>query len=210
MPTLTVPYLEQPLTEGGDAFDAVPDRPPLHRLEEAPWPQFPGRPAVRFAVAYNENFLFLKFAVREPVLRVACLRTHDPVYEDSCVECFIAFDDRGYYNFEFNALGVCLAAFGPEREGRRPLAEALLDGVGRSGTIRHGAPEGCRWELALSLPLAVFSHHPGLVLKGRTARANFYKCGDRLPEPHYLCWAPVDTPEPDFHQPRFFGTLRFP
>ncbi|MDE5921249.1 MAG: hypothetical protein K2G82_06535, partial [Paramuribaculum sp.] len=26
-------------------------------------------------------------------------------------------------------------------------------------------------------------------------------------EPHYLSWAPITTPQPDFHRPEFFGNI---
>jgi hypothetical protein len=44
-------------------------------------------------------------------------------------------------------------------------------------------------------------------LSGKKIKANFYKCGDKTEEPHYLSWSPIDTPEPDFHVPSFFGLL---
>ena len=31
-------------------------------------------------------------------------------------------------------------------------------------------------------------------------RANFYKCGDKTAHPHYVSWAPINTPQPDFHR----------
>jgi hypothetical protein len=37
--------------------------------------------------------------------------------------------------------------------------------------------------------------------------ANFYKCGDETPEPHFLSWNPIDLPKPNFHVPQFFGQL---
>ena len=40
-------------------------------------------------------------------------------------------------------------------------------------------------------------------------RANFYKCADASSHPHWLTWAPVDWPQPDFHRKEFFGTLVF-
>ena len=55
----------------------------------------------------------------------------DPVYKDSCVEFFVdAFPDpgRGYVNFETNAAGTLLAAFGPDRSHREA---ALARGPGR-------------------------------------------------------------------------------
>ncbi len=44
-------------------------------------------------------------------------------------------------------------------------------------------------------------------LKG--VRCNFYKCGDGLSKPHYLSWAPVSTPKPNFHTPQFFREAEF-
>jgi hypothetical protein len=40
-------------------------------------------------------------------------------------------------------------------------------------------------------------------------RANFYKCGDQTSHPHWLTWAEVDCPQPNFHLPRFFDRLAF-
>ena len=36
---------------------------------------------------------------------------------------------------------------------------------------------------------------------------NFYKCGDATLLPHYLSWSQIDTEQPDFHRPEFFGEL---
>lgn len=33
--------------------------------------------------------------------------------------------------------------------------------------------------------------------------------GDNTSHPHWLTWAPVPSPRPDFHTPRSFGTLEF-
>jgi hypothetical protein len=46
-------------------------------------------------------------------------------------------------------------------------------------------------------------------LSGVQAQANFYKCGDKLKQPHYLSWKPVLTSNPDFHQPKYFGEISF-
>ena len=40
-------------------------------------------------------------------------------------------------------------------------------------------------------------------------RGNIYKCGDRTAHPHYLSWAPIGTPSPDFHRPEYFGEVLF-
>ncbi|HEX8038127.1 MAG TPA: carbohydrate-binding family 9-like protein [Chryseosolibacter sp.] len=38
---------------------------------------------------------------------------------------------------------------------------------------------------------------------------DFYKCGDNLPEPHFITWNDVKAPKPDFHLPEFFGRINF-
>jgi Carbohydrate-binding family 9 len=65
------------------------------------------------------------------------------------------------------------------------------------------------WTITIAIPREVFFHHKIKKLTGKTFMANFYKCGDKLPEPHYVTWNPVETPAPDFHQPGYFGLLRF-
>ena len=43
--------------------------------------------------------------------------------------------------------------------------------------------------------------------KGSEFYANFYKCGDETETVHYGCWSPIETPEPDFHRPEYFGRI---
>jgi hypothetical protein len=65
------------------------------------------------------------------------------------------------------------------------------------------------WELTIAIPLETFTNHKLSELKGKIFRANFYKCGDKLSEMHYLTWNRVETNNPDFHQPAFFGEIKF-
>ncbi|MBO6237358.1 MAG: hypothetical protein J6N50_01050, partial [Bacteroidales bacterium] len=90
------------------------------------------------------------------------------------------------------------------------LPEPLLQGIRRTSTLGadpFGLREGpCSWEVRLDIPAAVFGLE---TFDGLHARGNFYKCGDGLPVPHYLSWAPVGTPRPDFHRPEFFEEIVF-
>jgi hypothetical protein len=38
---------------------------------------------------------------------------------------------------------------------------------------------------------------------------NVYKCGDAMPQAHYLTWNPIGTSRPDYHRPEYFGYLKF-
>jgi hypothetical protein len=62
-------------------------------------------------------------------------------------------------------------------------------------------------EVRIPVEVLTFSHID--TLTGIDAHANFYKCGDKLKQPHFLSWKQVVLPSPDFHQPRFFGQLSF-
>jgi hypothetical protein len=42
---------------------------------------------------------------------------------------------------------------------------------------------------------------------GKRMKGNFQKCGDKTKFPHYGSWNRIDTPEPDFHRPEYFGDL---
>ena len=46
-------------------------------------------------------------------------------------------------------------------------------------------------------------------LSGLEAKGNFYKCGDKLENPHYLSWEPVRTPDPNFHLPSISASSLF-
>ena len=67
----------------------------------------------------------------------------------------------------------------------------------------------CSWEVALVIPYSAFFMHNITSLGGKTIRANFYKCGDKLQTPHFLSWSPIDLEKPNFHCPEFFGELHF-
>jgi hypothetical protein len=181
-----------------------------HRIDVVPWPAYAYQPKVQFSIAYNANALYVKYYVQEHCIRAVNNSSNAPVYEDSCVEFFIAFDEEGYYNFEFNCIGTCLAAFGKDREHRTFLNVATINKIQYSISLEKNTPEPLYyWQLTLIIPLSVFTQHSIQSLQGKTCRANFYKCGDALPDPHFLTWSPVQAPAPDFHLPQFFGALHF-
>lgn len=180
-----------------------------HSIAALNWPEFPYQPAAEFAIAYQEDQLFLKYDVAEKDIKTTYLVSNDPVYKDSCVEFFLAIgDDNQYYNLEFNCIGTCRAGYGTGREGRELLPKHLIEKIKHRSFFK--LKDGLvYWELTLAIPLEVFCHHSLKTFKGLTGRANFYKCGDDLPVPHFLSWNPIQTEEPDFHQSAFFGDIEF-
>lgn len=212
---LRVPYTDAvSKTSSIGAVSSFLDSMERTPIDTVPWVAFPEKPEVQFAIAHTDDCLFLKYYVKERFIRAHHVTHNAYVSDDSCVEFFVSFDDGShYYNFEFNCIGTCKVGFGPREKSKRVyLPGEVIDGFERQSSIKSGgrlAGGLFSWELAVALPSSAFIHHEGLTLKGRQARANFYKCGDRLPEPHFVVWNHVDSDAPDFHRPADFGKLLF-
>ncbi|MBC3541991.1 carbohydrate-binding family 9-like protein [Rufibacter sediminis] len=213
MKQLDVPLLYRLDRESGlQEVSEQLDRLEKHAIDTAPWPDYPYKPSVTFSVAHSNDCFFVKFYVEEDAIRAVFRRTNDPVYRDSCVELFIAFNDEpAYYNLEFNSLGSCLMAYGTGKENREFLSEAVIREIKRYAQLSVGeeAEAPVKWELTLVIPVEVFCFHGFTSLNEQSCKVNFYKCGDDLPKPHYLTWNTIKAAAPNFHLPEYFGELQF-
>lgn len=173
------------------------------------WKEYYYVPKVSFKIAYTTESILLYYEVIEKHIRAAYLSSNEPVYKDSCVEFFVSFDGSNYYNFEFNCIGTVLLGYGSQHHGERKLASLdQINNIYRDTQI-HAAPNSVNWNLAANIPFNVFKEERISSLKGRECSANFYKCGDDLPIPHFLSWTAIESPKPNFHLPAFFGKLHF-
>ena len=211
---LEVPYLKNINKETLiEEISGVLNKVERHDVQNMPWPEFFYKPKVTFSIAYTSDCILLKFFVEENSIQVIHHTDNNPVHEDSCVEFFIAFDDEEeYYNLEFNCTGTCLFGFGKSRTARQLIREEMISNIRRLGVIESSRDRERNlidWELTLVIPLEVFIYHKIAHLKGRHCKGNFYKCGDKLPEPHFLAWKSVEAASPDFHLPEFFGSMHF-
>lgn len=205
MKTLTVPCipagepLEQFLYDSASSF-----------IDQQPWPSGFSVPQAVFSIAHRTTSIFVLFQICEKEIRAVNTGINTPVYEDSCVEFFLQLPgEDGYYNFEFNCTGTVLAGYGPGRT-RELLPEKIVSQIKRTVKITRGAERtDISWELIAEIPSTVFCKHNLSTFAGLTCKANFYKCGDELTEPHYLAWNNIQTEEPDFHLPEYFGQLTF-
>ena len=174
---------------------------------------FPYRPITSFFIAYSSDGLYIKYKVHGSMLKAEYTKDQDPVYEDSSVEFFCKKEDEDfYYNFEFNCIGTCLAKKRKNRkEDVTPLAEQQLALIERYSSIGRRAFKELEgmflWNLTVKIPFEIlglnFQYLP------EKLQGNFYKCADGTGSPHYLSWAPIKTPSPDFHRPEFFGEIIF-
>ncbi|MBC7949994.1 MAG: hypothetical protein H7Y42_19070 [Chitinophagaceae bacterium] len=183
-----------------------------HQIQQSAWTLTSSIPKVSFCIAHANNCILLKYFVNEPAIRIVHYTDNSPVHEDSCVEFFLAFNnDEEHYNLEFNCAGTCLMGFGKNSSDRKLINEALVHNIRRFTRIirTEDSRRAINWELTLMIPLSVFAFHKIDELTNRQGRVNFFKCGDKLPEPHFLSWKNIESANPDFHLPQFFGSVHF-
>jgi len=147
-----------------------------NQLNKTDWLPLLKVPKVSFVIAHCNRAVLLKFYVEEAYFRAEYINTHEPVSNDSCVELFISFgDDVNYYNLEFNAYGTCLAAYGNSRKNRKRIQIGLVDHIKRWTKCSRllSIENSYQWELALYIPIEVFSFSKLKTFKGIKARANF-------------------------------------
>ena len=176
-------------------------------VDKINWEEFSYKPPVEFRLAHDNNKLFILYRVDEQNVKATYLKDNDAVWEDSCVEAFISPDpEKGYLNFEFTCIGTALAGYGEGRENRKHWEAAKMNQIQRVSSLNKDivGKEGvdAKWWLQVAIPFDLLN-----VKRGQTIFTNFYKCGDGTKQPHFLSWQPIDTPQPDFHRPEFFGKL---
>ena len=125
----------------------------------------------------------------------------DHLWDRDVVEAFLQPEispERFYKEFEVspNGMWVDLDIFPGGRAD-------LQSGLQRSVAI---VPEQRHWLAEISIPLiSLTTEFNPQVVWG----ANFYRVEGRQEPRRYLAWNPTRTPEPNFHVPETFGTLRF-
>lgn len=183
---------------------------PWHPIAEVNWKEFPYQPEVRFQIAHDNRRIFLHYSVEEEFIKAQYVRINEAVWEDSCVEFFISFDGKlNYYNIEFNVLGTGLTGFGPQTKAeRRRLPTEVIAEIRTATTVLNVSGKK-KWNIILVIPTTVFIEEEIGSLADIVAHANFYKCGDGLPTPHFLSWRKIEHPTPNFHLPEFFGEIKF-
>lgn len=185
---------------------------PFHTIDTVNWAEFPYKPDVKFRAAHTGDSILLNYRVTEEAVRAAAAHDNGPVWEDSCVEFFVSFDGKRYHNVECNCVGTILSAVGEGRDNRTSVPQQILDNVKRYSSLSADnlpADGPVSWEVSLIIPAATFIGSDIKDLSGRDATCNFYKCGDKLPTPHFLSWNPIEVPNPDFHRPEHFGSIHF-
>ena len=179
---------------------------PALKVDECLWLPDAGA-AMQGQVCYDDAALYVRLSVREKNIRAEHKTPGCMICEDSCMEFFFcptAGDDR-YFNFEWNPNGQLYLGFGPNRYDSVRLL--VQDEQAQFDPQPARTADG--WELTFRIPVSFvrrfvpeFSLTPGKLL-----RANFFKCGDLTPQPHYYARNRGASETPDFHRPCDFGAL---
>jgi len=210
---ISFPCLNPPLKLAEKMMDSM--NVPFHKIDQRNWDEYSYTPQVSFRIAYSKDEIFLQYDVRERYIRAFYTQDDGSApYKDSCVEFFvIPSNDSVYYNLELNCIGAGTFACGAQRRERTRFDKSVTSKIRRISTL---GKEGFdikdgdfKWSITIAIPIELLYSGKKESLAGRELKANFYKCGDELPEKHYLSWSPVGTEKPDFHRPEFFGTLLF-
>jgi hypothetical protein len=177
------------------------------------------KPVAQAKMMYNDQNLYVIFHVQDRYVRCLTKEFFGPVWQDAAVEFFFAPDAESpekYFNLEINCGGTPLMHYNlvPRKESRKVELEDL-----KQVEIAHTLPQiidpeitdPVTWTLEYRIPLSIlekYAHvtHPG---KGVQWKANFYKIAENNSNHHYITWSVVENSKPDFHLPKFFGTLRF-
>lgn len=171
-------------------------------VNTVPWNEYAYKPKTYAAVVYNDDAIIVHFETDEKDLRTEMTVDNSAVCNDSCIEFFIQpnIDDKRYLNFELNPIGTLHLEIGGSRYDRVNIDFNKNDFDIKSEVF------GGIWSITFKIPFDFINKHTGMT---PICRANFYKCGDKTTHKHYCVWNMVDTPEPDFHQSKFFGELKF-
>lgn len=156
-------------------------------------------------ILWSPQTLYLRFECKYRELYV--LQDSDPngrrdrLWERDVAEAFLQPDPSrmaSYEEFEISPNGMWLD-LGIDAGARRNLNSGLR----RSVVIDEHAHT---WAAELAIPMtslvAKFDPHA-------TWHANFYRVEGKQEPRKYMAWRPTGTPQPDFHVPSVFGTLRF-
>lgn len=178
-------------------------------IEEFGWRKNDYMPKTVFRLCWNHTGLAVEAVSHETTLRQEAGTDGSDVWHDSCMEFFFgpAEPEHRYINLEVNPKGTIVMGFGSSRSGRAKLEKIYKSRIGLSTEIHE--KEGL-WLARYTIPFELLGELfelPPNEEHFREWNANFYKCGEMTEFPHYGMWSKVESEEPDFHRPEFFGKL---
>jgi hypothetical protein len=180
------------------------------------------RPATHAKAVYDDQGMYLIFDVLDRYVRCVHTGFQSAVWKDSCVEFFVApASGIGYFNFEFNCGGSLLVSHVTDAtrtptglKKAAPLTRDQINGLriwhSLPARIENELTQPTPWTLEAFIPWRIFDSFgtKNRLPAGEIWHANFYKCGDETSHPHWAAWADIAS-DLNFHQPAYFGAIRF-
>lgn len=130
------------------------------------------------------------------------------VYKDSAMEGFFCFSKENsqpcnYMNFEMNANGALLIQIGKGRFNRTFLSEEEV-----LSCHCHSEIFPDYWTVSTWIPETLIRNYFAVDSFSEvfTFSCNFFKISETPEIEHYASAYPIDSAEPNFHLPEFFGT----
>ena len=198
MKEYTVKKVSSPLTLEDERWEKIE----YVELSEKWENLFPTDYSTKARLAYSDEGLYLRMETKEWPVVVKISDENQEVCLDSCMEFFLTpnMTDEIYVNIEANAHAVPLCGIGSAREGRKGI-RCSSHGV----VVKTAIEFKSGWTLFEFIPFDFLRKYFTSIDK--EMRANFYKCGDESAVEHYTVWNKVETEEPDYHRPEYFGKL---
>lgn len=214
MKTITIPAAaELTRLSAEQAFDLLPVLGSKLRIDTVNWPnEYPYAPQTEVTLAHTSEALYIRYDVEGKQLRAVAAADQGEVWCDSCVEFFCQPEnDTHYQNYETNCIGTVLSS---RRLGRSEdvvlRTEQQMQQISRYSTLGREPFEEkdgeYTWSVCIAIPLSLITGQEENAFPLRL-RGNFYKCADATKCVHFVSWNPIETAQPDFHCPRYFGSI---
>ncbi len=156
-------------------------------------------------VLWNEQELYLRFCCRYRSINVHddadSKGRRDYLWERDVAEVFLQpdrFGEKYYKEFEVSPNGQWLDL---------NITSAGLTHItsGMRSLVKTDEARS-EWTAELAIPMGAITERFD---PEQPWRVNFYRCEGLEPQRWFSTWQPTHTPEPQFHVPDSFGTLRF-
>jgi len=156
-------------------------------------------------ILWTESKLYLRFRCHYRAIHVfpdaGADGRRDQLWDRDVAEVFLQpdrFGEKYYKEFEVSPNGQWLD-LDITPEGLRHIASGMRSRVAVDKAARIWIAE-----LTIAMNALTNSFDPA-----RSWRVNFFRCEGLDTQRFYSAWQPTETPEPNFHVPDRFGTLRF-
>lgn len=175
------------------------------------------KPTVIVKVFHTHKDIYLNFNVFVKKINILHTTFGSDVWKDSCVEFFInpfPKHSKEYFNIEINAIGVPLIGVGAtDDDSKRNYFKEeevkdweIIPSIKEPVNGEHGNDF---WTLHLRIPKSFFENYYGQLFDVKHGIVNFYKCGDETEFKHFGAWSRIESAEPNFHLPEYFGEISF-